>query len=108
MDLEREQPVTLAEAVAGGKVEAPTVSGSVTLTIPSGSNTGTQLRLKGKGMKNLQGYGHGDLHVRVLVEVPTKLTGEQRKKLEEFSALCNGKESPLAQNFFEKAKKFFQ
>jgi molecular chaperone DnaJ len=65
-------------------------------------------RLKGKGVKNIQGYGHGDLHVRVTVEVPSQLSAAQRTKLEEFAALCNGKESPLSQSFFEKAKKLFQ
>jgi len=59
-------------------------------------------------VKNLQGHGHGDLHVRVQVEVPTRLSAEQKQKLQEFSALCDGKEAPLAQGFFEKAKKFFK
>jgi molecular chaperone DnaJ len=65
-------------------------------------------RLKGKGIKNVQGYGYGDLHVRVMVEVPTHLTAAQKEKLQEFAELCNGKESPLSQGFFEKAKKLFK
>jgi len=65
-------------------------------------------RLKGKGIKNIQGYGYGDLHVRVTVEVPTQLTAAQKAKLEEFAQLCNGKESPISQSFFEKAKKLFK
>ena len=65
-------------------------------------------RLKGKGVKNIQGYGHGDLHVRIAVEVPTQLSAAQKAKLQEFAQLCNGKESPLSQGFFEKAKKLFQ
>jgi molecular chaperone DnaJ len=59
-------------------------------------------------VKNLQGYGHGDLHVRVQVEVPSRLSHEQKVKLQEFAALCDGQEAPLAQGFFEKAKKFFK
>ena len=59
-------------------------------------------------MKNLQGYGHGDLHVRIQVEVPSRLTAEQKAKLQEFAALCDGQEAPLSQSFFEKAKKFFR
>jgi molecular chaperone DnaJ len=66
------------------------------------------LRLKGKGVKNLQGYGYGDLHVRVDVEVPTRLTPAQRAKLQEFADLCNGTENPKSQSFFEKARKLFQ
>jgi molecular chaperone DnaJ len=64
-------------------------------------------RLKGKGVKNIQGYGHGDLHVRINVEVPTHLSPAQKTKLQEFSELCNGNESPLRQSFFEKAKNLF-
>ena len=59
-------------------------------------------------MKNLQGYGHGDLLVRVQVEIPSRLNAEQRQKLQEFATLCDGKETPLVQGFFEKAKKFFR
>ena len=64
-------------------------------------------RLKGKGIKNVQGYGFGDLHVRINVEVPTHLTSAQKAKLQEFADLCSGKESPMSQSFFEKAKKLF-
>ena len=59
-------------------------------------------------MKNLQGHGHGDLHVRVQVEVPTRLNSEQRAKLQEFAGLLDGQETPISQGFFEKAKKFFK
>jgi molecular chaperone DnaJ len=107
-DLLCDVPVGFVQATLGSEVEVPTLEGRATVKIPAGTQPGTIFRLKGKGMKNLQGYGHGDLHVRVNVEVPSKLSSEQRKKLEEFAALCNGKESPLAQGFFEKAKKFFQ
>jgi molecular chaperone DnaJ len=106
-DLLCEVPVGFVQATLGSEVEVPTLEGKATVKVPAGTQPGTIFRLKGKGVKNLQGYGHGDLHVRVSVEVPTHLNSEQRKKLEEFAALCNGKESPLAQKFFEKAKKFF-
>jgi molecular chaperone DnaJ len=59
-------------------------------------------------MKNIQGYGHGDLHVRINVEVPTHLSAGQKAKLQEFADLCSGKESPLSQSFFDKARKLFQ
>lgn len=107
-DLLCEVPVGFVQAALGSEIEVPTLEGRATVKVPAGTQPGTIFRIKGKGVKNLQGYGHGDLHIRVNVEVPSKLSSEQRKKLEEFAALCNGKESPLAQNFFEKAKKFFQ
>jgi molecular chaperone DnaJ len=56
----------------------------------------------------VQGHGHGDLHVRINVEVPTHLNAEQKAKLQEFAQLCNGKENPISQSFFEKAKSLFQ
>ena len=52
--------------------------------------------------------GQGDLHVRIIVEVPTHLSAAQKAKLEEFADLCNGKESPIRQSFFDKAKNLFQ
>ena len=107
-DLLCEVPIGFVQAALGSEVEVPTLEGRATVKIPAGTQPGTIFRLKGRGVKNLQGYGHGDLHVRVNVEVPSRLNAEQRAKLEEFAALCNGKESPLAQSFFEKAKRFFQ
>ena len=107
-DLLCEVPVGFVQAALGTEIEVPTLTGKAEIKIPAGTQPGTMFRLKGKGVKNVQGYGHGDLHVRVLVEVPTHLTSAQRAKLEEFAALCNGKESPISQGFFEKAKKLFK
>ena len=59
-------------------------------------------------MKNLQGYGHGDLHVRIQVEVPTHLSAEQKAKLREFAALCGEDADPTDKGLFEKAKNLFR
>lgn len=107
-DLLCEVPVNFVQAVLGADVSVPTLDGNAPLKIPAGTQPGTMFRLKGKGVKNIQGYGYGDLHVRVNVEVPTHLTAAQKTKLQEFAELCNGKESPLSQSFFEKAKNLFQ
>ena len=107
-DLLCEVPVNFVQAALGAEIDVPTLDGKTPIKIPAGTQPGTMFRLKGKGIKNIQGYGHGDLHVRVTVEVPTHLTSAQKAKLEEFAQLCNGKESPLSQSFFEKAKKLFQ
>jgi DnaJ-class molecular chaperone len=62
--------VSLREAVAGGKVTVPTLSGALALTVPPGSNTGTTLRLKGKGVP-VPGKGEaGDLYVRLVISLP--------------------------------------
>ncbi|HSY18456.1 MAG TPA: molecular chaperone DnaJ [Candidatus Acidoferrales bacterium] len=107
-DLICEVPVSFVQAALGSEIEVPTLEGRATVKIPAGTQPGTTLRLKGKGVKNLQGYGQGDLHVRVQVEVPTHLDSQQKAKLNEFAALCDGKQAPIATGFFEKAKKFFK
>lgn len=107
-DLICEVPVSFVQAALGGEIEVPTLEGRATIKVPAGTQPATTFRVKSNGVKNLQGYGQGDLHVRVLVEVPTHLDHAQRAKLQEFSALCDGKQAPLASGFFEKAKKFFK
>ena len=107
-DLMCEVPIGFHQAALGSEIEVPTLGGAASIRIPAGTQPGATLRLKGKGVKNLQGYGHGDLLVRVTVEVPTQLTGAQRAKLEEFAALCDESSLPRSKSFFERAKEFFQ
>jgi DnaJ-class molecular chaperone len=68
-------PVTVYDAVLGGKAEAPTPDGPVTLTIPKGANTGTRLRLKGRGLSDAKGH-RGDLFARLVVTLPDKPDAE--------------------------------
>ena len=107
-DLVCDVPVSFVQATLGTEIDVPTLTGKASLKLPAGTQPGTVFRLKGKGVKNIQGYGHGDLHVRINIEVPTQLSSAQRTKLEEFAQLCNGNESPISQSFFDKAKKLFQ
>jgi molecular chaperone DnaJ len=107
-DLLCEVPINFVQAALGAEISVPALDGKASVKIPPGTQPGTMFRLKGKGVKNVQGYGHGDLHVRINVEVPTHLTPAQKAKLQEFAELCNGKESPLSQSFFEKARNLFQ
>lgn len=107
-DLICEVPISFVQAALGTDIEVPTLTGQTMVKVPSGTQQGTVFRLKGKGVKNLQGYGHGDLHVRMTVEVPTHLNSAQRAKLEEFAALCDSNVHPRSKGFFEKAKKFFR
>lgn len=107
-DLVCEVPVSFVQAALGAEIEVPTLEGRATVKIPAGTQPGTRFRIKGRGVKNLHGYGHGDLHVQVQVEVPTRLNSAQKARLQEFAALCDGGEAPITQGFFEKAKKFFK
>jgi molecular chaperone DnaJ len=106
-DLFCEIPIKFTLASLGGTIEVPTLSGKASLKIPAGTQSGTTFRLKGKGMPNLRSGSHGDQLVRVHVEVPTSLSPEQRKKLEEFALLSGDADEPMSKSFFEKAKKFF-
>src|SRR6266550_5768359 len=107
-DLLCEVPINFVQAALGAEIEVPALDGKTSVRVPPGTQPGAMFRLKGKGVKNIQGYGHGDLHVRINVEVPTHLSAAQKTKLQEFAQLCNGNESPLRQSFFEKAKNLFQ
>jgi molecular chaperone DnaJ len=107
-DLVCEVPISFVQAALGAEIEVPTLTGKASIRIPSGTQSGTIFRLKGKGVKNLQGYGWGDLHVRVTVEVPTHLNHQQRAKLQEFAELCDPNVNPISKNFFDKAKDFFR
>jgi molecular chaperone DnaJ len=106
-DLLCEVPVTFPVAALGGSVEVPTLDGKVSLKIPSGTQSGKLFRLRGKGIPNLHGYGHGDLHVRVIVETPQKLTKEQRELLKKFEEISTLHEHPMQEGFFARMKKAF-
>ena len=107
-DLICEVPISFVQAALGAEVEVPTLSGNAHIKIPPGTQPGTLFRLKGKGIKNVQGYGMGDLHVRATVEVPTHLNSAQRAKIQEFSELCDSNVNPISKGFFEKAKNLFR
>jgi DnaJ-class molecular chaperone len=91
-DLRMDLPVTLKEAVLGGKANVPTLTGPVTLTIPAGSNTGRSLRLKGKGIPAHAGQPAGDLYVKVVVMLPDK----PDQALKDFAAGWNADYDPRA------------
>ena len=97
-----------AIAALGGEVPVPTLEGKASLRIPVGTQTGQVFKLRGKGIANIEGRGRGDLLARVIVEVPTRLNSEQRRKLEEFANSCGEENTPLHRSFFERAKDFFR
>ncbi len=107
-DLICEVPISFVQAALGAEIEVPTLTGKANIRIPAGSQTGTVFRLKGKGVKNVQGYEVGDLHVRVHVEVPSHLNAAQRAKLQEFAGLCDENVNPQSKSFFERARELFR
>lgn len=106
-DLYCEIPIKFTQAALGTQIEIPAISGRTTLKIPPGAQTGTEIRIKGRGLPNVRGYGRGDLVARIFVEVPTHLTAKQRDLLEQYARLENGAGSPLVEGFWEKVKALF-
>ncbi|MFH1782296.1 MAG: molecular chaperone DnaJ [Candidatus Omnitrophota bacterium] len=107
-DIICEVPINFPLAALGGEVEVPTLTGSVSMKIPEGTQSGKIFRLQGKGIKRLRGHGNGDELVRVIVETPTRLNREQKRMLKEFSESCGDNVTPLARSFMDKVKKVFR
>lgn len=84
LDIHLDLPVTLQEAVLGGKVRVPTIDGPVSATIPPGSNSGTVLRLKGRGILAPKGGRRGDQYIKLHVVLPDKVDPELREFLREW------------------------
>jgi DnaJ-class molecular chaperone len=85
-DIHVEVPVTLREAVLGGRIKVPTVGGSVMLSVPAGSNTGTTLRLKGRGLLDRKSSQHGDQYVKLKVMLPDKPDDKLKAFLDSWEA----------------------
>ena len=104
-----ELPISFADATLGTTVEVPTIDGGkAKVKIPGGTQHGKQFRLRGKGMPMIRSKDFGDLYIRIITEVPTSLTREQKDLLEKFKKLEDSKTNPTIKNFFEKAKRFWK
>lgn len=104
-------PVSITIAILGGEIEVPTIEGKkARLTIPSGTQSETQFRLKGKGMTILRQSQRGDMYVEVGVEIPVNLTKKQKLILKEFEneGGTSNKHSPKSQGFFQKLKEAWE
>jgi molecular chaperone DnaJ len=93
--------INIAQATLGAEVEIPTVDGAEKLKIPSGTQPGKVLNLKGKGVPRLRSNGRGDQKVIVNVQVPTSLTTEQHKLFEQLSATMGGEARPQERSFLD-------
>jgi len=107
-DLICEVPISFVHATLGAEIDVPTLDTKAKISVPAGTQNGAVFRIKGKGVKNVQGYGYGDLHVRVIVEVPTHLNAAQKAKLQEFAELCDENVNPISRGFFAKARNLFR
>ncbi len=110
-DLHVRVPVPMTVATLGGQIEVPTVEGKLArVTIPEGTPTGHQLRLRGKGMKVLRSESRGDMFAQIFVETPVNLSKKQKELLKEFGGdeKASQKHSPESSGFLDKVKELWE
>ncbi|MDE0819528.1 MAG: molecular chaperone DnaJ [Opitutales bacterium] len=107
-DLFCEIPIKYTLATLGGSVQVPSLSGKVNLKIPTSTQSNQLFKLRGHGLPNLRSGRRGNQLIRVTIDIPKKLTREQREKLEEFADLCGDATNPIGETFWAKAKRFFE
>ena len=101
-------PVSMTSAAMGGDIEVPTIDGGRSrVKIPAGSQSGRQMRLRGKGMPSLRGGGAGDMMIELAVETPVNLTAKQKELLQEFEKLSE-ENNPESSGFLKKMKSFWE
>jgi molecular chaperone DnaJ len=96
--------VNVAQAALGADIEVPTLDGPAKLNVPSGTQPGRIFTLKGKGVPFLRSTGRGDQHIVVNVEVPTRLTAEQRELFEQLARTLGSEVRPQERSFLDKLK----
>ncbi len=106
-DLLLEVPISIVQAALGCDVEVPTLEGKEKIHVSPGTQSGETFVLRGWGLPQLGGGPRGDQRVRIFVEVPSKLTDEQRRLLEEFARLSGDEVTPRRHGFLEKLKELF-
>ncbi len=94
-----EYPVNVAQAALGAEVDVPTMNGRVSMKVPSGTQSGTVFRVRGKGLPDIHARRTGDLLVRVVVETPTNVSKSQRKLLEELAQTFGDEVHPAHRSF---------
>lgn len=110
-DLLHNHKITIPTAVMGGTIEVPTVEGRAKVKVAAGTKAGSVLRLRGKGVPDVNGRGRGDILVVVDIDVPSRLTAEDKKLVEQMSkspTFGSADNSAPGQNIFERMKNFFR
>jgi molecular chaperone DnaJ len=101
-------PISLVTASLGGEVTVPAIDGeTVSVKVAEGTQTGKQIRVKGRGMPVMRTRDHGDLYIQVIVETPQKLNARQRELLREFERESSRDNQPESAGFFAKVRDFF-
>ena len=101
-------PIKMSTATLGGSIEVPTIDGSrVKVSIPEGTQSGHQFRMRGKGMTILRSSSRGDMYLQTNVETPVKLNKKQRELMKDFEK-ADGGSSPESDSFFARMKVFWE
>ena len=103
-DIHLDFPISFAQAALGAKLTVPTPEGKIEYDLPEGTQSGSTFRLRGRGIKNINGYGKGDLYVHITVDVPTHLSAKQKELIREFDNSVEEKHYENRRGFFEKMK----
>ena len=106
-DLHCTIPINLAQAALGAEIEVPTLDQPYKLKIPEGTQSGAQFRIRHKGVPVVNGSGRGDLFVHIDVKIPSRLTREQKKLLEQLRDTLPVDNAPAEKGLFEKVKDYF-
>ena len=107
-DIFCEMPVPFPVAALGGEIEVPTLHGYAKLKVAAGTESGTVLRLKGKGVTGLQGYGAGDQHIKLRIEVPDRLDRDQKEHLRKLAELSRDEHYPGLREIRRQADEFYR
>ena len=107
-DLHCTVPINISQAVLGDEIDVPTLEGPHKLVVPEGTQPGAELRLKGRGVPEVQGRGRGDLVVHIDVRVPTRLTKDQRKLFEQVAQTLPVNNEPHEKGLLDKFKDFLK
>jgi molecular chaperone DnaJ len=100
-DIVLDLDINIAQAALGAEVEVPTVDGMTRLKIPAGTQPGKVLRMRAKGVPHLRGNGRGDQLVVVNVDIPSRLTSEQRQLFEQLATSLGSEVRPQERSFLD-------
>ena len=103
-----EVPISYTQAVLGAKIDVPTLKGKAVMTVPPGTQSGELLRMKGQGFPSLDGRTRGDELVRVVIEVPRRVKGEEEELLRQLAEMEEKNVNPSRKSFFDKLKNYFE
>lgn len=102
-----EIPISFTQAALGGEIRVPTLNGRARLKVPSGTQTNKIFRLRKMGIPHLRSSGRGDQWVKIIVETPVNLSGEQKQLLKKFEEVGRGSGQPKARDFFNRVRQIF-